>query len=107
MTEERELTDRHVELWREGCAVLESMSRREYARSESETYRKFREIDVALTWPLISPASISMFHSRLDGPCDLPPNDAQAVDWESARMWRHALIQSTGVVPPKIRLAEF
>ena len=106
MVERRQLTDEHVALWREGCAELEAMSRREYARGTSKRYRRFCEIDKALTWRLIGPHSESVFSAHLDGPPDLwtSPQYGMYIDWPIAQTWRKALIEASRVVPKKFEV---
>ena len=103
MVERRQLTDEHVTLWCEGCALLAAMTRREYAKGESKRYYRFRDIDKALTWPLVSPASASLFSHHLDGPPDAwtSPEYLQYIEWPDAQQWRRALIEATGLVPRK------
>jgi hypothetical protein len=55
MMERRQLIDEHVRLWCEGCALLRAMTEREYVAGKSDRYYQFRDIDKALTWPLVSP----------------------------------------------------
>jgi hypothetical protein len=52
MAGRRQLTDEMVEQFREGCALLQAMSSREYDRGESKRYRAFQLIDKKLTWSL-------------------------------------------------------
>jgi hypothetical protein len=101
VTEERELTDEHVRLWCEGCAELQAMTKREYAEGKSARYYRFQAIDKALTWPLVSPASESLFSHHLDGPPDAwtSPEYQTFRDWPSAQQWRLALIEATGITP--------
>jgi hypothetical protein len=101
MVERRQLTDEMVELFRQGCALLEAMSPREYDRGESRRYRAFCEIDRKLTWRLIGPHSCSVFDAALDGPphAYLTSSHLQFIDWPAAQTWRTALIEAGGIVP--------
>ena len=101
MVERRQLTDEHVALWREGCALLAQMTKPEYRKGQSDRYYRFRDIDKALTWPLIGPHSESVFSAHLDGPPDLwtSPEYGQYRDWPVAQTWRKALIEATGLTP--------
>jgi hypothetical protein len=99
MVERRQLTEEHVALWREGCAELKAMTRREWSEGRSERYRCFLAIDKALTWSLVGPHSASLFDARLDGPCDMRPEFAQAIDRPASQAWRRALIEATGETP--------
>ena len=104
MVERRQLTDEHVALWREGCALLAQMTKPEYRKGQSDRYYRFRDIDKALTWPLIGPHSESVFSAHLDGPPDLwvSPEYALYIDWPVAQAWRKALIEATGITPRAI-----
>jgi hypothetical protein len=102
MTEERELLDEHVDLWREGCALLAQMTKREYAAGESERYRRFQAVNKALSWHLVGPHSESLFSAALEGPPTQGPEYLQTIDWPVARVWRHALIEATGLTPRDI-----
>ena len=62
------MSDEHVELWREGCAVLAAMTPREYDRGESDRYYEIRAVNKKLTWRLVGPHSCSRFSAALDGP---------------------------------------
>ena len=42
-----------------------------------------------------------LFDARLDGPCDMRPEYAQAIDWPISQAWRRALIEATGLTPKK------
>ena len=90
MLERRQLTDEHVALWREGCALLEAVGLREYDRGVSARYREFRQIDTRLTWSLIGPPSL--FDACFDGPPHpyLTPSHLQFIDWPVAQTWRKA-----------------
>ena len=68
--EQRQLTDEHIALWREGCTLLEAMTPTEYAEGRSDRCRRFRAIHKELTWGLLDPHSASLFDARLDGPCE-------------------------------------
>jgi hypothetical protein len=105
MTELRPLPDEHVNLWREGCAELQAMSKREFFEGKSVRYRRFLAIDKALTWRLVSPASESLFSHDLDGPPPKGPEYQETIDWPAARRWRHALIEATGLTPKKFEVA--
>jgi hypothetical protein len=41
MVERKQLTDEMVELWREGYALLDAMTKREYQQGESERYYEY------------------------------------------------------------------
>src|SRR5262245_21624543 len=101
MVEQRQLTDEMIRQFREGCELLQAMSEREYDEGKSDRYCRFCEIDKHLTWGLIGPWSASVFDARLDGPCDMRPEYAQAVDWGISQAWRRALIECTGLTPKK------
>ena len=45
MVERRQLSDEHIALWREGCALLDQMTKREYGKGESDRYYEFTAID--------------------------------------------------------------
>ena len=98
---QRQLTDEHIALWREGCTLLEAMTPTEYAEGRSDRCRRFRAIHKELTWGLLDPHSASLFDARLDGPCDMRPEYAQAIDWPISQAWRRALIEATGLTPKK------
>jgi hypothetical protein len=104
MVERRQLTDEHVALWREGCALLEAMGPREYNRGNSPRYRAFCEVDKKLTWRLVGPWSCSLFSSSLDGPPTQGPEYQQTIDWPVAQTWRKALIEASGIVPRKFEV---
>jgi hypothetical protein len=99
MVEQRQLTDEMVHQFREGCALLTAMTPHEWDEGRSERYRRFCDLDKNLTWSLIGPWSVSVFDSRLDGPCERRPEYAQARDWSISQAWRRALIEATGLVP--------
>jgi hypothetical protein len=99
MVERRHLTDEMIALWREGCNLLDLMSKREYQQGESETYRRFQHINKNLTWPLVGPHSCSLFSAELDGPPTKGPQYLQTIDWPVAQTWRRALIDATGLTP--------
>jgi hypothetical protein len=101
MVERKQLTDEMAELWREGWALLDGMTKREYEKGESDRYFEFRAIDKRLTWRLVGPYSCSLFSARLDGPPDpwTSPGYLQYVDWPVAQTWRAALIDATGITP--------
>ena len=99
--EQRQLTDEHIALWREGCTLLEAMTPTEYAEGRSDRCRRFRAIHKELTWGLLDPHSASLFDARLDGPCDMRPEYARAIDWPISQAWRRALIEATGLTPKK------
>ena len=103
MVERRQLSDEHVDLWREGCALLDQMSRREYREGESERYYQFRDIDKRLTWRLVGPWSCSLFSASLEGPSTMGPEYVQTRDWPIAQAWRAALIEATGLTPRNVR----
>ena len=98
---QRQLTDEHIALWREGCTLFETMTPSEYAEGRSDRCRRFRAIHKELTWGLLDPHSASLFDARLDGPCDMRPEYAQAIDWPISQAWRRALIEATGLTPKK------
>ena len=104
MVERRQLTDRHCELWREGCALLGAMSKRECEQGESDRYRRFQQVDKMLTWPLVGTWSCSLFSARLDGAPDewVSPQYAMYIDWPTAQAWRRALIDATGLTPREL-----
>jgi hypothetical protein len=99
MVERRQLTDEHIRLWREGCALLDQMSRREYRDGESERYHQFQDVNKRLTWRLAGSHACSLFSSELDGPPNMGPEYAQTIDWPIAQAWRAALIEATGLTP--------
>jgi hypothetical protein len=107
MVERRQLTDEHVRHWREGCALLEQMTEREYVKGESDRYFEFLEINKKLTWRLVGPHSQSLFSPLLDGKPDEWSSEeySQYVqeeeqrDFSIARTWRRALIEATGLTP--------
>jgi len=101
MMERRQLIDEHVRLWCEGCALLRAMTEREYVAGKSDRYYQFRDIDKALTWPLVSPASESLFSAHLDGPPERWVSGQQAIEWPIAQTWRKALIEASGMTPRK------
>jgi hypothetical protein len=91
-----------TELWREECALLEAMTKREYGKGESARYYEFRAVDKKLTWHLVGPHGCSLFSAHL-GPPDpwTSPQYLQYADWPVARSWRTALIQAIGITPRK------
>jgi hypothetical protein len=99
MVERRQLTDQHIALWREACALLDAMTKREYAKGESDRYYEFRAIDKKLTLRLVGPHSCSLFSAHLDGPPDpwVSPGYWQYIDWPVTQTWRAALIEATGI----------
>jgi hypothetical protein len=105
MVERKQLTDEIAQLWREGCALLDAMTRREYGDGESDRYYQFCDIDKRLTWPLVGPHSCSLFSAHLDGPPDpwTSPGYAQYIDWPVAQTWRRALIDATGLTPRNLQ----
>jgi hypothetical protein len=103
MVERRQLTDEHVNLWREGCVLLAQMTKREYSEGETARYRRFRQIDKALTWPLVGPHSESLFSVHLDGPPPKGPEYSETIDWPVSQAWRRALIEATGLTPRDMR----
>ena len=106
MVERRQLTDEHIALWREGCALLDQMTKREYGKGESDRYYEFAAIDKKLTWRLVGPHSCSLFSAHLDGAPDpwVSPEYLQYIDWPVAQTWRRALIEASGVVPRKFEV---
>ena len=60
------------------------------AHSEGNRCRRFRAIHKELTWGLLDPHSASLFDARLDGPCDMQPEYARAIDWPISQAWRRA-----------------
>jgi hypothetical protein len=100
---DHQLTGEMIAQFREGCALLQSMTPAEYRWQEGERWYRFAAIDKALTWPLVSPGGPSVFDTALDGPCDLPPHAGQAIDWPTAVAWRKALIAASGEVPRDFR----
>jgi hypothetical protein len=108
MTDERELTDEHIALWREGCRVINAMTPREY--NEGGPLRsRFLEINRDLTWHLVGPWSTSLFDEHLDDSPDewSNPSTQNYRDWMIARTWRNALIEATGLTPRMQRLKGF
>jgi hypothetical protein len=102
MVERRQLTDEHCDLWKRGCALLQAMSEREYREGQSDRYYRFCDIDKALTWRLVSPASESLFSAHLDGPPERwASGGQQAIEWPIAQTWRKALIEASGMTPRK------
>jgi hypothetical protein len=99
MVERHKLTDEHCDLWREGCAMLDAMTKREHRQAESDRYFAFLQINKKLTWHLVGPHSCSLFSSELDGPPTAPSHYAIAIDWPTAQTWRRALIDATGLTP--------
>jgi hypothetical protein len=99
MVERLQLTDEHVRLWIEGCAVLASMTRREYRDGHHE---RFNEINKNLTWRLVGPWSCSLFSASLDGPPTMGPQYADTITWPTAQTWRKALIEATGLTPKDV-----
>jgi hypothetical protein len=99
MVERKQLTDEMVELWREGCALLDAMTKREYQQGESERYYEYRAIDKRLTWRLVGPHGCSLFNASLDAPPHeyLTPSHLQFLDWPAAQTWRKAVIEATGI----------
>jgi len=91
-----------IELWREGCQLLQQMTPEDYGRGD--IWQRFQQIEKALTWP--DPISLaggpSPFNSELDGPCPYAPHMGQAVDWPTAQQWRAALIAASGMTPRKL-----
>jgi hypothetical protein len=100
-----EITDEHVALWREGCALLAAMSPREYRCGESERYRAFQRVNKNLTWELVGPHSESLFSAHLNGSPDpwVSPEYRQYIDWPVAQTWRRSLIDATGITPRNFR----
>jgi hypothetical protein len=99
MVERRQLTDEHIALWSQGCALLQAMSPREYDRGESKRYREFKAVDKKLAWRLVGSHSCSLLSVALDSPprAYLTPSHLQYIDWSTAQTWRKALIEATGV----------
>ena len=106
MVERRQLSDEHIALWREGCALLDQMTKREYGKGESDRYYEFTAIDKKLTWRLVGPHSCSLFSAHLDGAPDpwVSPEYLQYIDRPVAQTWRKALIEASGVVPRKFEV---
>jgi hypothetical protein len=102
MVERRQLTDQHINYWREGCALLAQMTRREWRDGESQRYRRFQKIDYELTWKLVGPHSCSLFSSRLEGLPFKGPEYLETIDWPASQAWRKALIEATGLTPRDI-----
>jgi hypothetical protein len=104
-----ELSETNLALWREGCALIAQMTRREYAAGESARYWRFREIDKMLTWGLVGPHSTSLFCHTLDDPPEkwTRPGVGDYVAWPEAQTWRRALIEATGLAPGTRRLKDY
>jgi hypothetical protein len=91
---EHQLTDEMVDQFREGCALLAAMTRGEWDKRRSARYRRFQDLDKALTWSLVDVAGPSVFENL-----DRCPT-AWALDWPVAQAWQRALIETSGVAPP-------
>jgi hypothetical protein len=101
MVEQRQFADEMVRQFYEGCELLKVMTPQEWDEGQSDRYRRFCDLDRQLTWGLIGPWSASVFDARLDGPCDMRPEYAQAVDWPISQAWRRALVEASGITPRK------
>ena len=90
-----------IALWREGCALLDQMTKRDYDKGESDRYRRYQQINQSLTWLLVGPHSRSLFSAHLDGPLDpwVSPQYLQYIDWPVRQSWRKALIDTSGLKP--------
>jgi hypothetical protein len=88
-----------VNQFREGCRLLAAMTTTEFWERKSERWRRFKELDKNLSWPLVDPGGPSVFDPRLDGPCPYGPQTGLAIDWPTAQQWQRALVEASGEVP--------
>jgi hypothetical protein len=89
-----QLTDEHLALWCEGCALSRGMTEREWREGKSDRYRRFQEIDKALTWKLVDPGGPSVFEDLSAMPSYLRPDMGVFIDWPVAVAWQKALIEA-------------
>jgi hypothetical protein len=95
MIEQRQLTEEMVRQYREGCALLEAVSEREWDEGESDRYRQFCAIE---EFDLVADRSAFRFRVQFRPlrPADMGP--FMRFDWAVAP-WRLTLIEASRCTP--------